>query len=142
MNVMDRSKRSRSGATLIEIAAAALLLAVAMGVSVQVLAWAAAQRRDAETRRNVQQELSNVMERITARPWREITADVVASAKLTPTTADVVDAARLTGDVRVDPADPDAKQIRLEAHWRGRSGNRESTVRLTAWVYRRPGGDQ
>jgi Tfp pilus assembly protein PilV len=139
MNLTNHMTSLRRGATLIEIAASAVLFMVAMTVSVQVLAWTAAERRDAETRRAVQQALSNVMERFTARPWHEITTEFVASAKLTPAPADAEGAATLNGDVRIDPADPDAKHVRLEVRWRGRAGSPGSTVRLSAWVYRQPG---
>ncbi|HEX8202509.1 MAG TPA: prepilin-type N-terminal cleavage/methylation domain-containing protein, partial [Isosphaeraceae bacterium] len=56
----------RRGFTLVEMAAAAAILMVAMTLTVQLVGWVATERRAAEQRTRAIQEAANLMERLTA----------------------------------------------------------------------------
>ena len=64
-----RSTRSRRrGSLLVEVAMAAVLLMIAMTLTVKVLGLVALERRASERRQRALFEVANVMERITSYP--------------------------------------------------------------------------
>ena len=70
-----RPAARRRGSLLLEMAMAAVMLTVAMALTVKVLGYAGQQRRSAEQRQRAILEVANVMERITAEPFDEVTAE-------------------------------------------------------------------
>ena len=57
---------------------ATVLLMIAMTLTVKVLGWVALERRAAERRQRAVMEVANVMERITAYPFEEVTPELGA----------------------------------------------------------------
>ena len=131
---------ARKGATLVEMVAATVLLMVVMSVSVQVLGWAAGQRRTAERRQWATQELANIMERLASEPWENLTAETVQAIHLSKQAGDVLPGGELHVELADQPGPPAAKRLQLELRWRNRAGEFDTPVRLTNWVYRRKGG--
>ena len=129
--------RSRRGISLMEVAVAVGMLAVALAVTLQALGWVAADRRAAGRRQRALAEASNALERLASRPWGELTPEALKSAALPPEAADALPG----GELRAEVAEGDAglKRLRVEVRWRGRGAD-EAPVRLTTWVARRPGG--
>lgn len=128
----------RRGFLLIEIAAAAVALAIAMATTLQVVGWAAAERRTVQRRERAVREATRALERLTARPWDALTPGSLAAEHLAPPAESALPGGRL--DARVAEADAGAaRRITVEVRWTGRGGMPEAPVRLTAWVYRRDG---
>lgn len=142
MSPADRAAGRRRGFGLAEMAIAGLLLALAMGLVAQTAVWLAAERRGAARRERALQEAANLMERLAARPWDELTPDLARVQALTPATAEVLRDGTLAVAIAGDDVEPAAKSIAIEIGWgSGGSGGRVAPVRLVAWVYRRnPGG--
>ena len=68
--------RNRAGSLLVELAMAMVMLAIAMTLTVKVLGSVAMERRSSERRERAVIEVANVMERITAHPFEEVTPDL------------------------------------------------------------------
>lgn len=137
-------KRRRSEAhtrrrafTLVEIVVCALMLGIAMSVTLHILTWVAAERRAIEQRACAVREVANIMERITARPWSELTPDTLKGVTLSDSTRAALPGAELTIDVENESPTPVSRRLAVRLRWRGASGNFERPVRLSAWAYPR-----
>lgn len=132
----------RRGFTVIELAAAVILLAVAMTVTVQLLGTIANERRAVGRREVAAREAANLMEHLCARPWERLSADGVKDVRLSKTAADALPGAELT--VGVDEAEGvrgvPGKRLSVRLRWRNRAGEFDAPVRLTTWVYRQADG--
>jgi hypothetical protein len=113
---------------------AAVLLGVAMALTVQILGWVVRERRAADRRAIAVQEAANVMERLAARPWVQLTPDTVGTETLTLEALRALPGAELSVAVA---GDPPLKRIGVQLRWRGRSGGFEAPVRLSSWVSER-----
>jgi Tfp pilus assembly protein PilV len=124
----------RRGFTVFELGMAVMLLAVAMSVAVQVLGAVAQQRRAVQRRELAVQEVANLMERLTARPWERL-ADDAGQARLSDAAERSLPGAELK--VAVEPADAPivGKRVSIRLHWKNRAGEFDAPVRLTTWVY-------
>jgi len=136
-----RLRRSR-GYSLMEVTAAASLLAVVMLIAVPSLRWVAAGRRDAADRQLATQEIANVLERVTARPWSDLTPDAVASEELSAEARARLPAFELHVAVTTISDKPRAKRVTVELRWNDTAGRPMAPVRLSAWRYEREGGTQ
>jgi Tfp pilus assembly protein PilV len=129
----------RRGFGLIEMAISGLLLAAAMAATVQVVGWVALDRRSVARRERAVVEASNLMERIAARPFDEITPESLAALKLPEAARASLPGSVLSATVAAQDDAPARKRISVEIRWRDRSGNAGSPVRLVAWTYRKGG---
>ncbi len=137
MNANRKGTRPRRGFTLPEVAIAAFVLVVAMGLSVKVLGWLGTERRAADRRQWAIQATSNVMERIVSEPFDRVTVETARAL------ADKAEASRaLPGadwEIAIED-DRDApvpgRRISLRLRWKERSAEPVAPVRLTSWVYR------
>jgi hypothetical protein len=124
---------------LAEVAMATAILMIAMSLTVKVLGWVALERRAAERRQRAVLEVANVMERITAYPFEEVTPDLTRRIRLSTTTGQSLPDSDLS--VEVTNSDPgagrSAKRIAIRLRLKGRSGEWEAPVRLTSWIERR-----
>jgi type II secretory pathway component PulJ len=135
------SAARRRGFTMLEITAATVMLATAMTLTVQLLDVVAAGRRAAERRLCAVQEVANLMERVAARPWEEVTPESLKEVSLSSRTLQALPGAELTATVDDASATRGEKEIGLRLRWRDRAGTWTAPVRLTAWIYRH-GGDR
>jgi hypothetical protein len=134
-----RPIRSRRGSLLPELAMSAVMLAIVMTLTVKVLGYAGQQRRSADQRQRAVLEVANVMERITANPFDEITAERARKLSIPPAAAGSLSGSELAIDVTEEQPGPgrSAKRIAVRLRWKGRSGEWEAPVRLTTWIERR-----
>ncbi len=116
-----------------------VMVMIAMSLTVQVLGYVGSQRRVVEHRQRAVQEAANVLERITAHPYDEITAERARQLVLAPSARQALPGAELSVTVAEEVPGPGraAKRIAVRLRWHGRSGEWESPVRLTTWVERR-----
>jgi len=129
----------RRGFTLLEIATAGILLVVMLTVSLQFFRAAAAQRRELQHRRTAIQEVANVMERLCARPWQELTPEGAGQVQLAPEVQQALAGGEL--EIKIDMLQPDGepegKRITVVLRWPAGPSQPDRSVRLTSWRYRR-----
>jgi hypothetical protein len=140
----------RRGIYLLEMAVAGVLLLALMLLCVRYFAVTAAQRRALDHRQAALVEAANVMERVTARPWSDLTTEGLAKISLSPETK----MALPDGELKIDLADVDArpsppaplpkgegkleaKRITVTIRWQDDQGQWSQPVWLAAWRYRR-----
>jgi hypothetical protein len=134
-----RQVRSRRrGSLLAEVAISSIMLVIIMGMTVKTLAWVALERKAAERREQALLEVGNVMERLAARPFDEVTPELATRCALSPSASDRLPGAKL--EVDVSESHPDAgrsvKRIAIELRWRGGGDELAAPVRLTSWIER------
>jgi hypothetical protein len=133
----EKPRDRRRAFTTCEVAVALLLLVVAMTTTVQVLGWVAAERRGVERRQWAVEEAANVMERLTALPWDQVTGERARALVLSEEVRRKLPGPELTIDVGDRGDASGEKRLAIRVRWRSRSGGWEAPVRLTAWVTRR-----
>jgi len=119
----------------LEVSMAAFILVAAFGVIAQLLVVTAQQKRVLESRRLATREAANLMERVMANPWGELTADRVASLDLPDTVKRRLRDARVNIGITAEEESPQRKRIRVRVDWSNRAGQRERPVQLVAWKY-------
>jgi hypothetical protein len=129
----------RSGFGLVEMAMTGVLIVAAMTITAQVIGWVALDRRASERCERAVFEASNLMERISARPWDDLKTENLAAIKPDPSTASFLHDPSI--NLKVEPFDdaPPRKKLTVEIRWLDRSGHPEAPVRLVAWVYLKGG---
>lgn len=124
------------GATLVELSIGAVLVAAALSLTAQTLAWTAADRLEADRRLRAIQLVGNLMERLTARPWSELTPEATAGVGLPGGMERDWPDPRLRVEVADTRGGP-GRRILIELSWLNRSGERSAPVRLVAFVHPR-----
>jgi hypothetical protein len=121
--------------TLVEISVALVLFAAAMSLTVRTLGWVTAEQRATERRQCAALEAANTLERLAARPWDALTAEALDAETL----SEAAKRSLPEGALRATVVETDhgLKRVRVEVRWRGRSGEPEAPIRLTAWMARR-----
>jgi prepilin-type N-terminal cleavage/methylation domain-containing protein len=132
-----RRASRRRGFTLIELMVTLVIIAIAISLTVEVIGWVAAERRSLDRRHCALQEAVNLMERLTARPFEQLTADSVRDAVLSQDVAGSLPHGELTVSVRDENTPVNSKQVRVQIRWQSRTGQWQAPVRLTSWVYRK-----
>jgi Tfp pilus assembly protein PilV len=129
----------RRGSLLAEVAMATVMLLIGMTLTVKVMGYVGLQRRSAEHRQRAIQEVANVMERLTAYPYEEVTAERARALSISQTAVQSLPDAELAVDVNESQpgAGRSAKRIAIRLRWRNRAGEWEAPVRLTTWIERR-----
>lgn len=126
----------RRGIGLMEIAAAGILLAVMLTVSLQFVRATSGQRRGLQARRTAIQEAANVMERLCARSWEELTPEVAAQVQLSEEARRAFPDGELQVEVALPEKEPDGKRIAVVLRWPAGPEQPDRSVRLVAWKYR------
>jgi hypothetical protein len=134
--------RCRRGSMLVEVAMGSVLLVILMTVAVNVVRVAAHERGAAERRQRAVVEAGNVMERITAYAFDDVTLEQARRIALSESARRALPGSELTLDVTTidGAADRAAKRITLRLRWHDRAGMWEAPVRLTSWIERRRAG--
>lgn len=116
----------------------AVMLMIAMTLTMKVLGWVAAERRTWDRRQWASQEVANLMERLTARPYESVTSSTVEKIGLSPQARQRLPDAELNVEVGENgPAGgQDSKRIEVRLRWHNRAGEWDAPVRLVSWVYR------
>ena len=117
-----------------ELIGAVAILTVLLTLCLQMLGSAASQRCAATGRQAAVVEATNVLERMTAKPWDELEAE---KPQLSPAARALLPGAELKIAVAAAPDEPDAKLITVSLRWQDRNGLPVRPVSLSAWRYRR-----
>ena len=137
--MIARSTRaSRRGSLLVELAMATVLLMIVMTLTVKVTGYVALERRASERRQRAMLEVANVMERITAYPFGEVTPELAQRMTLSRAVRQSLPDSELAVQVAESQPGPGraAKRIAITLRWRGRDGEWAAPVRLTSWIER------
>jgi len=126
----------RRGSSLLEVTAAGILLAMMLTVSLQFFRAMATQRRGLQARRTAVEEVANVMERLSARPWEELTAENVGQVEASPEVRQALPGSELKIDVLQTEGEPEGKRITVAIRWPAGPEQPDRSVRLVAWRYR------
>lgn len=124
--------RPRRGFTLVEMSMAALLLAMIMTLTVQILATAVVQRRSADRRQRALYEASNVLERVASLPLGRLTPDTLKNAKLSDATLLALPKADLK--VSITDADHGLKRLVVEVRYSDKGDEVVGPVRLVTYL--------
>jgi hypothetical protein len=123
--------------TLVELAVAATMLGALLVVCLQLLAATAAQRRAIDQRQLAIFEVSNVLERIAARAWSDLTPEALAAEKPSAEAVEVLPEAELKVEVTTPSAEPNAKRIAVSLRWQDRNSQFLPPVKISTWRYKR-----
>jgi hypothetical protein len=80
--------------------------------------------------------MANVMERIAARPWSELSTAALAKEKPSASAAHQLPGAELKIEIVPSAAEPNAKRITATLRWQDRSGQPAAPVRISTWRYK------
>ncbi len=127
---------ARVGFTVVEVAAAAAILAAVFVFVAQAALWTAANRSAIDRRQSALVEAENVMEQLTSLPWAELTAETAAKVTLSPSAAERFGNQALTSTVTSSEDQPGAKRIVVQVRYSDGDQVDARRVRLVAWAYR------
>jgi hypothetical protein len=115
-----------------------VLLIIAMALSIRVLGWVGAERRAWDRRQWAAQEITNLMEVATSRPFEEVNSSRLKNLTLSAQAQALLPGAELATEVAEnDPAGgPGSKRVAIRLRWRNRSGEWDAPVRLASWIYK------
>ncbi len=121
-----------------EVLVASGVLAVVATIAIGMFSLTATARRSSDRREIALQEAANAVERASAIPFTELTADRLAQIKLSPAVAELLNGARLS--LAVEPADDElpARHVTVDVSWISASGASEPPVRLDFWAFAPP----
>lgn len=130
---MSRSRRQ--GFTVIECCAAAAMLLATITVVVSLLSTVARQRQTAHWQAQALLEADNLLERLTAEPYAELTSERVEAMNLDSQIAERLPQGAV--DVRLDEqaGPPERKRIAVEIFWRHPRSDQQQRHRLATWIY-------
>lgn len=125
----------RRGVVMLEVVVGCGLLAVLLALAVQLLSVTALQRRHTERRAIALEQAANVVERVSAVPYAEITPERLAAIELSPEVRQILPGGTARLFVDDEAGDVPAKRVRVEIQWTGAGGRTEAPARLTYWFY-------
>jgi hypothetical protein len=118
---------------MVEVVLAAFMLGIGMTLTMKMLGWVALERRVAERRECAVQEAANLMERLGAFRWNELTDERARRLALSERARAALPGAELS--VRVERPADDARRLVVNLRWRNRAGSFDRPVRLTSWRF-------
>lgn len=128
-------RKSKRGITIVEVTAAAAMLAVLLATSAQVMRSLATRQEAAARRAMALQTVEAVLEEFSNRPWDELTAASAGQVTLPEVAKTHLPGASVVATV-ADVTDPvAAKRLAIELQWNSLHGQPARPVRLTTWVY-------
>jgi Tfp pilus assembly protein PilV len=127
--------RNRRGFSLLESFAAMVLLAAMLTVSLQFLRALADHRRAVRQREAAVQETANVMERLCAQRWHDLTAETGKQVQLSPQASRVLPGGVLKVEITPSNEKPECKRISVVVSWQDVPGRPNRPARLVAWRY-------
>lgn len=127
---------ARCGSLLIELVISGLLLGIVMSAIIPTLGWLVRERKTSQERQAAILEVGNLMERVSALGWEELTPERAAQFKVTDALARQLPDAKLAISIEVEDAE-NAKRVLIELTWEIARGHPSPAVRMATWVYRR-----
>jgi Tfp pilus assembly protein PilV len=130
---------SRRGVTLLETVVAATVLSAVVLTFAPLMARMSASQRSVSERQLALEEVSNLLERISARGWSGVTDQWLSTLSVSEACSRHLRDQRLDVEL-VESADgPAAKRVAVELVWKNRTDAPPAAVRLTTWIYQTEG---
>lgn len=129
------SRWRRQGFTVIECCAAAAMLLATLTVVVSLLTTVARQRQIARCHAQALLEADNLLERLTAEPYAELTSERVEAMNLDSHIAERLPQGAVEVRVDEEAGPPERKRIAIEITWRHPRSDQQQRQRLATWVY-------
>jgi predicted small integral membrane protein len=126
----------RRGFLLIEVVGGLMLLMAVLAMTVQLLAWSGATRREARHRQWALHEAQNVLDLLTALPTESLTTESLAARKLGARAETALPGGVLKVTTEAEDGEFPSLRVMVTVTWRGRSGEPVSPLRLVAWIPR------
>jgi Tfp pilus assembly protein PilV len=127
---------NRRGFTLLEAFVAAAVLGALTVACLKFFTAGAAQQEAMRDRSRAAQLAANVMERLTAQPWDQLTAEKVRPLQDAEDLRQSLPDSKIEIQITQPSGEPGAKQIAVLVRWPSRSDVPPRPVRLVAWRYR------
>lgn len=134
---MSRSRRQ--GFTVIECCAAAAMLLATLTVVVGLLSTVARQRQTARWHARALLETDNILERLTAEPYAELTSERVEAMNLDSQIAERLPQGAVEVRIDEEAGPPERKRIAVEITWRHPRSDQQQRYRLATWIYAQEG---
>ncbi len=125
----------RRGLTIIEVAAAAAMLAVLLASSVQVMRALANQQIAAARRVMALQTVQSLTEELANTPWDQLTPESAGKLTIPDAAKRYLPGVALSANVAADDEPVESKRLSVELRWRTPSGQQSAPLHLTTWVY-------
>jgi len=126
----------RRGSMLLELTVAMIILGVLATLCVKWVAATSGQQRQMHWRQAALVEASNVMERLAAQKWEELSPERAAKISLSDDARQTLPDGSLAVQVSQPADDPKAKQIAVTVRWRQQTSTPDTQVRLIARRFR------
>jgi type II secretory pathway pseudopilin PulG len=133
------ARRYRRGFTIVELCVTCALLGAAIPLTVSTLGAVARQRRAAETRQAAIEAADNLLERLTAVSFEELTPEKLAAAERGLPAGEWLPRGQIKLQLLEPPGPVAAKRIDVELSWQPHAGPSRDRVRLSGWVHRKAG---
>ena len=133
------ARRLRRGFTIVELCVTCALLGAAIPLTVSTLGAVARQRRAAETRQAAIEAAGNVLERLSAASFEELTPEKLADAERGLSAGEWLPGGQIKLQLTEPPGPVAAKRIDVELSWQPHAGPGRDRVRLSGWAYRKGG---
>jgi hypothetical protein len=127
--------RGRRGTLLAEALIASMAIGTAALLTVSMLITVGSNRITAERTLLATQELSNQLERLTVKPWAELTPEAAAGASLSSWAASRLPNAELVIRMQAVETPRPGKRLQAELRWQDRGNIWRPPLRMTAWVF-------
>jgi hypothetical protein len=121
--------------TIFEVAVSAVVLGVVVTTGAQLVQWSMKLHQAALKRRCALEAATSVLDRISSRPWSEITADSVKRLDLPTESKEFLVDPHLSVAVAEERDQPRSKKISVEIAWAERAGQPTQQVHLATWVF-------
>lgn len=126
----------RRGFTLMEAALALFLLTALTTLCLQFFSAANDQRRQVFAELTATEEAANLLERVDALEWRDLTPPKAAEFQLSDPARQALPEARAEVLVGEPSGTPPARRVTVAVCWRPQPGEPEREVHLVAWRYK------
>ena len=117
---------------------ALLVLGVLTTLCLQFFAAVSDQRRQVFAQLTATQEAANLLERVEALGWNELTTASAAKLQLSAQARQTLPEGRARCSSTSLTGTPPAKRVAASVRWRPQPGEPEREVRLVAWRYKNP----
>jgi hypothetical protein len=128
----------RRGIVMLEVIVGCGLLAVLLAICAQLLSVTALERRNSERRAIALEEAANIIERISAVPFADMTRERLAKVELSPEVQRILPGGAAELVVEEEAGEVPSKRVSVKITWKGAAGRTEAPVRLTYWAYPTP----
>jgi prepilin-type N-terminal cleavage/methylation domain-containing protein len=124
------------GFTLFEVSVAIILLGVLTALCLQFFSGVTGQQKDQNAELTATEEAANLMERLAAVAWDDLSKQTGEKFQLSPQALKMLPEPRV--EVKVDEATgtPPARRIAVAVAWRPLPGGPERKARVVAWRYK------